>query len=80
MSVGNLCENSFRPKRDFRRGQIRVCPNFTKNFKIHSVVVEKHHFIIILPQNHYPEYKKHEKTAIFPFLGFEWGGRRLNWL
>ena len=78
LNVENLCENPFRPTRDFRCGQIRVRHIFHKKFKIQSVVVAKCHLIIILPKNYYPEDKKHEKTAIFPFLGFDWGGHRLN--
>ena len=78
MNVENLCENPFRPTRDFRCGQIRVRQIFHKKFKIQSVVVAKCHLIIILPKNYYPEDKKHEKTAIFPFLGFDWGGHRLK--
>ena len=71
LNVENLCENPFRPTRDFRCGQIRVRHIFHKKFKIQSVVVAKCHLIIILPKNYYPEDKKHEKTAIFPFLGFD---------
>ena len=74
LNVENFCENPFRPTRDFRCGQIRVRHIFHKKFKIQSVVVAKCHLIIILPKNYYPEDKKHEKTAIFPFLGFDWGG------